>query len=77
MSSFHVAPMLGYQAAGGWITGLRGLAGIVTSNITDSDLGDAGGELRLGRETPRWSAFLGLGQTRVLQRVGLDLGYKF
>lgn len=78
MTSIHLAPMLGFKEAdSGFIAGIRGLGGIVSSNISGNELGDAGAELRLGKETPNWTAFLGVGQTRVLQRVGIDLGYKF
>jgi hypothetical protein len=77
MSSLHFAPMVGYQSAGGLIAGLRGLVGAVQSDISDDTLDDAGAELRLGRETRTWSAFLGAGQTENLDRIGLDIGWRF
>lgn len=78
MTSIHLAPMIGYKnPETGMIAGMRALGGIVYSNISGNDLGDAGVELRIGKETKNWTAFLGAGQTRVLQRVGVDLGYKF
>ncbi len=78
MTSVHLAPMLGYIDPGsGMIAGLRGLGGLVSSNVTKSDLGDGGAELRIGKQTRQWTAFLGVGQTRILQRVGVDLGYRF
>ncbi len=79
MRSVHFAPTLAYRSPSyGLIAGARGLVGLVHSTITQSDLGDGGAELRLGKETAHWSAFLGVGRTRVLaQRVGLDLGFKF
>jgi hypothetical protein len=77
MSSVHFAPMVGYQSAGGLIAGIRGLVGAVQSDISDDTLDDAGAELRLGRETRTWSAFLGAGQTENLDRIGLDIGWRF
>jgi hypothetical protein len=77
MSSVHFAPMVGYQASNGLIAGVRGLVGAVQSDISDDTLDDAGAELRLGRETRTWSAFLGAGQTENLDRIGLDIGWRF
>lgn len=77
MSSLHFTPMVGYQSSGGLIAGLRGLVGVVQSDISDDTLDDAGAELRLGRETRTWSAFLGAGQTENLDRIGLDIGWRF
>ncbi|MDQ3230710.1 MAG: hypothetical protein M3Q07_02735 [Pseudobdellovibrionaceae bacterium] len=77
MSSVHFAPMVGYQSAGGLIAGVRGLVGAIDSDISDDTLDDAGAELRLGRETRTWSAFLGAGQTENLDRIGLDIGWRF
>jgi hypothetical protein len=77
MTSLHFAPMVGYQSAGGFIAGVRGLVGAVFSDISDDTLDDAGAELRLGRETRTWSAFLGAGQTENIDRIGIDIGWKF
>jgi hypothetical protein len=77
MSSVHFAPMVGYQASNGLIAGVRGLVGAIQSDISDDTLDDAGAELRLGRETRTWSAFLGAGQTENLDRIGLDIGWRF
>ncbi len=77
MNSIHFAPMVGYQSLTGMIAGVRGLVGIVNSDVSNDRLDDAGLELRLGRETRNWSAFLGVGQTNVMDRIGLDLGYRF
>ncbi|WP_141733405.1 OmpA family protein [Oligoflexus tunisiensis] len=77
MTSLHFAPMVGYQSAGGLIAGVRGLVGAVQSDISDDTLDDAGAELRLGRETRTWSAFLGAGQTENIDRIGLDIGWRF
>jgi len=77
MSSIHFAPMIGYQGSGGWIAGVRGLAGIVDSDISGDQNDDYGWEGRFGRETEHWSAFLGAGQTDALDRIGVDIGYRF
>jgi len=77
MSSVHFAPMLAYQSLGGFIAGVRGLAGVVNSDISDDSIDDGGAELRIGRETRDWSAFIGAGQTKVLDRIGLDIGFRF
>lgn len=77
LTTYHLAPMVGYKSSAGYIAGIRALAGVVHSNESRSDYGDAGAELRLGHEMGPWALMFGAGRSRALTRVGLDLGYRF
>jgi hypothetical protein len=76
LTAYHFAPMLGYQN-NGFVAGVRGLAGVVSSNETKEKYEDFGADLRLGIEGDTWSAFVGGGRTENLERVGFDVGMKF
>lgn len=76
LGSYHFASLIGYQNSG-YIAGVRALAGQVHSYESGDNFVDTGAELRLGVERDRWVLFLGAGRTSTLDRIGMDLGWRF